>query len=119
MIHKKVCRYQKKPPLRPAQATQLIRKLAHDTQLVLRWTMHARERMQERALLMGDMMHVLKRGMVFDAAEPTTKSSIYKYRVESTTPNSGGRTVRVVVIPDDTENPPSLKIVTVMWVDER
>lgn len=72
--------------------------------------------MDERGLLMGDVLHVLKHGFVYEKATESTQSGLFKYVVESTTPNSGGRTVAIVVIPS-TSN--AIKVVTVMWKDER
>lgn len=71
--------------------------------------------MAERKLLMGDILHVLKNGYVFEDGQPTTQAGCFKYRIECTTPNSGGRTVRVVLIPSSSD---AIKIVTVMWRDE-
>ena len=71
--------------------------------------------MESRGLIMGDVLHVLKTGFVYDQAQESTKKGVYKYCMECNTPNSGRRTVRIVVIPS-TEN--AVKIVTVMWKDE-
>jgi len=72
--------------------------------------------MLDRNLIMGDVRYVLRSGFVFDEPEEATKAGYFKYRVEGTTPSSDGRTVRIVVIPDGGVE---LKIVTVMWRDER
>lgn len=69
-----------------------------------------------RDLLVGDVLHVLRRGFVYEDPEPSTRPGFFKYRVEATTPSSDGRTVRVVVIPNGHRD---LKLVTVMWRDER
>ena len=100
-------------PWTPAQATHRIREKANQDPQIC-WTAHAKERMEERGLIMGDLMHVLQNGTVFDEAEPTTEVGLYKYRMECQTPNSQGRSVRVVVIPYSSA---TLKIVTIMWVD--
>lgn len=75
---------------------------------------HARDRLLERGLIQGDVLHVLKNGMIFADPEESTRPNFFKYRIEGRSPNSGGRTVRVVVIP----NPKTLdlKVITVMWV---
>jgi hypothetical protein len=78
-------------------------------------TKHAKERMRERDLIMGDILHLLKHGFVFEEAEESTQVGLYKYQMECTTPNSGGRTVVAVVIPYPSA---LLKLVTVMWKDE-
>ncbi len=72
--------------------------------------------MVERGLLMGDMLHILKYGFVYDEAVESTQAGLFKYSMESTSPNSGGRTVKIVVIPSSAS---ALKIVTVMWKDDR
>jgi hypothetical protein len=102
-------------PLDPRRATEFIRKKAFASDLTVRWTKHATMQMQARELIMGDVLHVLKNGFVFEQGLPATQAGCYKYKMECTTPNSGGRTVKVVVIPS-TAN--AVKIITVMWRDE-
>jgi hypothetical protein len=77
---------------------------------------HLHKRLEERDLMMSDILHLLKTGFVYDEAEPSTREAHFKYRIEGKTPNSDGRTVRAVVIPSDGC---ALKIVTIMWRDER
>lgn len=101
--------------MEPSQATEHIRRVARG-HIDLHWTSHAKERIKERGLIMGDILHVLKNGFVFYAAMPATQMGFFKYAMESTSPNSGGRTIRVVVIPS-TSN--AIKIITVMWKDEQ
>ena len=48
--------------------------------------------MASRDLLVGDLMHLLKRGFVYAEPEAATRG-YWKYKVEGTTPNSDGRTV--------------------------
>ena len=100
---------------RPADATIRINACAQDDGLALSLTRHAREQMDARDLLVGDLMHLLRRGFVYDLPEPATRG-YWKYKVEGTTPNSDGRTVAAIVIP---AHGLELKIVTVMWRDER
>lgn len=64
---------------------------------------------------MGDILHVLKNGFVYDDAIPASRDGLYKYEMESRTPNSENRAVRVVVIPSPSG--PEAKIVTAMWAD--
>lgn len=60
------------------------------------------------------MIHVLKYGFVFD--EPVmSEFGHYKYAIEAKTPNSDGRTVRLIVVFGDTE----IKLISVMWRDEQ
>jgi hypothetical protein len=102
--------------MKPGEATECIRKKC-GPDLTLHWTQHAKDRLAERDLTMGDVLHVLRFGFVHDDAEPSTRPTAWKYRMECVTPNSGGRTVRIVVIPFATSC--DLKVVTVMWADER
>jgi len=105
-----------KEPWKPAEATERLRKIGQNKRLNLFYKRHAKERMAERDLIMGDVLHVLRHGFVHDDPEPATQDSYFKYRMECKTPNSGGRTVRIVAIPDEIRC--HVKIVTVMWVDE-
>ena len=63
---------------------------------------------------MGDVKHVLRRGFVYGEPREATRAGFFKYLIGATTPNSDGRTVGVVVIPDKR----AMKLVTVMWRDE-
>ena len=47
---------------------------------------------------MGDLLHLLKQGFVYDEAVPATREGYFRYAVESTTPNSDGRAVRAITI---------------------
>jgi hypothetical protein len=70
----------------------------------------------ERDLIIGDVMYVLRNGFVFEDPEPATQPDLFKYKIETRTPNSNNRSVRLVVIPDPQRC--WVKVVTVMWVDE-
>jgi hypothetical protein len=72
--------------------------------------------MADRDLIVGDLMHLLKTGFVYEEPEPATRNGFFKYLIEGATPNSEGRTVRACVIPDGHRE---IKVVTVMWRDER
>ena len=101
-------------PLSPREATEGIHeKVGPDLEVKI--TRHAKERMQERGLIMGDILHVLKFGYVYEEGEPSTQRGLFKYRMECTTPNSGGRSVRAVVIPSSDN---TIKLVSIMWADE-
>ena len=102
-------------PWRPGEATRRIREKVRTGDIELSYTQHAKERMSERGLLIGDVIHVLKNGTVYEEAEPTTRDGLFKYGIECHTPNSGRRSVRLVVIPSPMSR--SIKVVTVMWVD--
>lgn len=100
----------------PAEATKRINECAKSLMLNVALTKHAKDQLLERTLFMGDLLHLLKTGFVYEEPEPATREGFYKYRIEGITPNSGRRTVRGVVIPNGDCN---LKIVTVMWRDEK
>jgi len=72
--------------------------------------------MEERELLIGDIIYLLQNGFVYDEPNASTKQDYYKYQMEGTSPNSGGRTLKIIVIPGSRA---CLKIVTVMWKDEK
>jgi hypothetical protein len=100
--------------LDPAAATRFIRGL-FGPKLGLRYTRHALDRMEMRGLIVSDLLHVIRHGFVYDEAQESTRDGLYKYRMECVTPNSGGRTVRIVVIPSESG---WIKVITVMWADE-
>lgn len=99
-----------------ADATLKINQCAARPDMVLSRTAHAKRQMDDRNLIVSDLLHLLKRGFVYDPPVRATREGFYKYAVEGTTPNSDGRTVRAIVIPDGRLE---LKVVTVMWRDER
>ena len=88
-------------PWKPAEATERLRQIGKSKKLTPFYKLHAKERMRERDLLIGDVLHVLKYGFVHEDPEPATQVGFYKYKMECKTPNSGGRLVRIVVIPDE------------------
>jgi hypothetical protein len=100
---------------KPADATRRINDCARHADFRIALTMHAKEQMLARDLFVGDLLHLLKKGFVYDKAEPATREGFFKYAVEGTTPNSEGRTVKAIVIPGTGHE---AKIVTVMWRDE-
>jgi len=78
-------------------------------------TKHARVQAAERSLIASDVLYVLKNGFVYDEPQVSTQRGCYKYAIESRSPNSGSRTVRIITVPNDQSC--TLKVVTVMWVD--
>ena len=102
-------------PWSPADATDQIRAIARSEILNLILTTHAREQMFERDLIAGDVLYILKEGFVLETSNKSTRPRYFKYEMESRSPNSGSRKVRVVAIPDPDKC--IIKIVTVMWVD--
>lgn len=103
-------------PWRPADATIAIREIARHEKFKFTITGHARDRMLERDLYSGDLLYVLKNGFVYSSPEATTQKELWKYAIETGTPNSGNRVVRVVLVPDASRL--WIKVVTVMWADE-
>lgn len=103
-------------PWNAQEATQRIRAIARDRRFSLVYKVHATQRLAERGIVIGDVLFVLKQGFVYADPRPATRPNFYRYEMESRTPNSGGRMIRVVVIPDG--NNLICKIVTVMWADE-
>ena len=103
-------------PWNSATATQQINRKARDEAFSVALKVHAEEQMADRNLIMSDVLHVLRNGFVYTEPQSAKTKGTYLYRVESTSPNSKGRTVAVVVIPSPT---PAVVIVTVMWVDEK
>jgi hypothetical protein len=101
-------------PLTPANATDYVRsKLGPHLHIGL--ARHAKERMADRDIIMGDINHVLKFGYIYEEGEQSSQEGLFKYKIEGSTPSSGGRNIRVVLIPYPSN---LIKILTVMWVDE-
>ncbi|MBF0093249.1 MAG: DUF4258 domain-containing protein [Alphaproteobacteria bacterium] len=100
-----------------SKATEIIRRYARDECLDISYKGHAKERMKEREIIIGDVLYVLKFGYVYKDPKETDREGLFRYSMESSTPNSHGRALRVVLIPSPSRA--SIKIVTVMWVDER
>lgn len=100
--------------LKPADATKMVNSCAALDAINLGWTIHAKERLTERDLLIDDVMELLKNGFIHDEAVPASREGIFKYQIEGTTPNSNGRIVKAVIIPDGRC---FIKIVTIMWKD--
>lgn len=106
----------KPQPWKSADATDAIRQMGASPTLDLSYTGHVKDRLAERDLLIGDVRYVLKHGFVFDDPQPATQAGLFRYQMETRTPNSNNRTVRIVVIPDPQRC--WIKVVTVMWADE-
>lgn len=99
----------------PAKATEKIRALAIHEDIELDYQEHAKQRLEERDILTSDVLFLCANGYVFEEGEKTTRRGFYKYKMRGITPNSRRRELCVVVIP--CENPPLLKIITVMYAD--
>lgn len=85
--------------------------------LELALTRHARERMEERGIIVSDILHVLAVGHIYDEPMVSTRPGYCKFRICGKSPNSGGREICLVVVPDPGR--PAIKLITVMWKDVR
>jgi hypothetical protein len=72
--------------------------------------------MEDRSIIVSDVLFVLKFGFVLTAPEAATKPGFFRYGMENKTPNSDSRDIRLIIIPDEKKS--MIKLVTVMWVDE-
>ena len=105
------------PKMNPAEATKAINKIAKDDRFDLAFTKHVRERMDERSITIGDLLHLLKRGIVLvEGVSDERTENFWKYRIEGRTPSTGQRSIAAIVIPDTKWS--IIKVVTVMWLDE-
>lgn len=103
-------------PWPPQVATRTINRIAREEGLTVTLTRHVREQMATRELIMSDVLYILKNGFVYQEPQTSTQPNLFKYLIETRTPNSGNRVVRAVAIPSARDR--HIKIVTVMWVDE-
>jgi len=99
-----------------AEATKRIREYAHNRDNV-ELALHTEQRMRERGISMFDVLYILANGHILSEPEEADEPGHYKYLMCSRTPNSGSRTMCVVVIPSLRR--PALKVITAMWRDER
>lgn len=84
---------------------------------------HAMERMEQRGIIMSDLLYLLKNGHVEPEREKATvpnmnweQHKLWKYKITGHTPNSDNRKLQSVFIIPDTKG--GIKIVTIMWQDE-
>lgn len=103
-------------PWKPRKATEEIRRRARADDFTLWRTQHLVERLEERDLIISDVLHVLKTGFVYEQPEESTTPNLYKYCIDGKSPNSANRELRVVAIPEPDNN--VIKAITIMWVDE-
>ncbi len=104
-------------PWSPAEATDFIREMAAHIEMSLAFKRHAKEQMDARSIVMGDILYVLKNGFVYDDPLMAKLSGYFRYATECVSPNSGSRKIRLIVIPDYKNC--TIKLITVMWVDEQ
>ncbi len=100
----------------PAEATEKLREMAGHPAFSLAYKTHATKRIAERGIIVSDLLYLLRNGFVLLPAVAATQVGYFKYTMQSVTPNSEGRIIQMIVIPNY-ENC-SLKVVTVMWKDE-
>ena len=103
-------------PWNPTDATYALREMGRHPALSLAYKVHATQRKAERGLLTSDVLYLIRKGFVYATATPATQHGYFKYTIQGTTPNSNGRQVAAVVIPN--ANTMTMKIVTLFWVDE-
>jgi len=99
-----------------AEATKRIHDYAHNPDNV-ELAFHTRQRMDERGITLFDVLHILANGHILSEPEEADEPGHYKYMMCSRTPNSGSRTMCVIVIPSLRR--PALKVITAMWREER
>ncbi|TAJ73709.1 MAG: DUF4258 domain-containing protein [Phenylobacterium sp.] len=100
----------------PRDATDRIRTCANNAAFTPHWKRFALECLHERDLIVGDVLHALREGMVLDEPTPSDLAGYFRYTVESKVPNGEGRTLTVVVVPG---HGCELKIIRVTWSDEQ
>lgn len=83
----------------------------------LAYTKHAKQRFEERSILISDVIHVLAHGQVVGEPQESTRAGYFKYKICGKSPNSGNREICLVIIPDTGR--PAIKVVTAMWKDMR
>ncbi len=85
--------------------------------LELAYTMHAKQRIEERNIIMSDILHILACGHIDDEPKESSRPGYCKYRICGKSPNSGNREICLIVIPDPAKA--AIKIITVMWKDQQ
>jgi hypothetical protein len=103
-------------PWPPAEATDRFRAMVKDPNFDIGFKLHGEDRMVLREIYMPDILYAIRHGFVYGNAEPAKQPGLYRYTVLGPTPNSGGRDIKVVLIPSMHKS--CAKIVSVMWADE-
>ena len=83
-------------------------------------TKHYSKQVKKRGIIQSDILYILKNPEYweFEYLGEATRSS-HKYKLCSKTPNSGKRTICIIVIPGILNCREGVKLVTVMWQDEK
>ena len=78
---------------------------------------HALDQMALRVITTPDVIYVLRNGFVYKEAIPATQPGLFRYAINSPSPNSNRREIRVILIPS--LQSAAAKIISVMWADEQ
>jgi hypothetical protein len=84
----------------PVEATKRINGCASHDDFELCQPVALDSTMADRGLITGDLLHLLKTGFVYEEPVSSTRDGYFKYTVEGTTPNSNGKSLAAIVIPD-------------------
>lgn len=103
-------------PWNPTDATYALRRIGQHPAMSLAYKIHATQRLAERGITTSDVLYLLRHGFVYNDPVPAHTHGYFRYEVRGQTPNSEGREICAVVIPNASAM--TLKIVTVFWVDE-
>ena len=106
-----------KKPFTATEATYTIREIAQNPSHTLLFTAHSDERLDERGIIMRDILMVLKYGFVHEPPKKATREGFWKCKIVGTSSNSGNRQLAIVAIPDKARK--MLKLVTILWIDEK
>jgi len=106
----------KQEPWNNTDATYALREMGRHPALSIAYKVHATQRLSERGIIVSDILHLLRTGFVYNEPTPATQLGYYKYEMEGLTPNSAGRRIGTVVIPNPQRM--TIKVVTVFWVDD-
>ena len=115
-VHKWSLWWKMAEKLSPSKATDEVRQLAKTDTLDISKTIHAEDRLSERDILTGDLLYLLRNGFIYEEPERATRPDLWKYVIQGETPNSGGRTLCAVIIPDIKTC--HIKFVTCYWKDK-
>jgi hypothetical protein len=103
-------------PLPPEEATRRIRYAATRSEVGIGYPWEQAQALVEMGLVIGDVLHVLKRsGVVYEPGRPASRVGAFCYSMDGTSPNSGGRVVRIEVIISPW--PLVIKVNRVLWRD--
>jgi hypothetical protein len=96
----------------PAEATARINECAGRDDLDLWPVIRSLAWLEEQAIIMGDVLHLLSTGYVYDEGVESSVPGCFKYTIEGPTPNSNGRTLTAVVVPNGGRK---IKVCSIEW----